>query len=234
MRSFVFIGLLSVFGFSTFNDVFKYQKSTTQNEAKLFEKSRELKSDGFSLTKSKWIFVSSTLSNLTNQESVSLKLWSSDSKLKWTDFQGIIDTLSSHSAMTSVRLQCKAVNSDKNSIVKDVKCYFIKSQSWTKDKSSKALLSHEQLHFDIAELSARQIRYEFKNYIGSSTSDDSNNLEDIIYRCWNTRDSLGHLYDKETAHCTISGKQKEWELKIAKELKALVSYSSTRVTIKKS
>ena len=44
---------------------------------------------------------------------------------------------------------------------------------------------------------------------------------------------LGTIYDNETEHGSVSSKQKEWELKIAKELKALDAYASTRVIIKR-
>jgi len=163
----------------------------------------------------------------------SLILWNSTRKLTWDDFQGAADSTSKYKALTYVQIGLKSEQYN-DSICVDVPTYFYKSLSWSKSISNSSLLKHEQLHFDIAELMARKIRKEYSNYAFIDIKQGFKDLKDIYRKYYGTEfDRYNRNYDTETEHGTIAAKQKEWELKIAKELKALNAYSSTRVVIKR-
>lgn len=160
--------------------------------------------------------------------------WSSTRKLTWNDFKGKPDNKSEYKAMTFSKVEIKHKSFD-NHFVIDITSVFSCPLSWSKNTESSRLLKHEQLHFDITEIAARYIRKEFIQHDITDMSLLSNSLQDI-YRKYNRifRDSINLMYDEETEHGTIADKQKEWEMKIAKELKLLEAYSSPRVVINRS
>lgn len=159
-------------------------------------------------------------------------LWNSATKLKWEDFKGKLDEKSEYKAMTYVQIGLDS-KEDQNYINVDVPCYFIKNLSWTKEKSL-SILKHEQLHFDIAELISRRIRKEFVNYKSTNIQKTYNDLQEIYRIHYRIKlDSINSKYDTETNHSINIEKQKEWELKIAKELKSLDKYSTTKIVIKR-
>lgn len=160
-------------------------------------------------------------------------LWRSNLKLSWDDYESSPDSTSQYQANTSSWIRFLPIVYD-DSIVLEIPCYFVKSQSWSKDKLAVELLRHEQLHFDIAELIARKIRKDCSKHISTSLKESSKILQSHYDKYYGTDwDNLNKSYDTETEHGTISVKQIEWESKIAKDLKALNAYSSTRLVIKR-
>lgn len=164
----------------------------------------------------------------------SLKLWSPKAKLSWKDYQGTPDSTSLYQALTYSRIKYNTLTEDKDILVLNVSCYFNRKSSWSKDLHSKTLLSHEQLHFDIAELITRRIRNKFQDYKWTKEGDTFDSL-DIIFNHYvkDERDGMNFLYDEETNHGINKSKQKEWEQKIALELKKMEKYSSTKVIIRR-
>lgn len=161
--------------------------------------------------------------------------WSSDNQLTWDDFKGKVDKKDeTYKAKTYVKVTSFHEVYD-NNIVLNVTCKFNQSISWSKSKTeSWDLLKHEQLHFDICELMARNIRKEFsehKSYQLSATWDTLQNIYDFYFP-----DSLTKLnikYDKETDHGTIIDEQRRWEKFIDRELRKLNHYSDTVVKIRR-
>lgn len=141
-----------------------------------------------------------------------LILWNAETHLTWDDFQGTPDSTSSYKAMTYSRIKTKSELFD-DSIVFEISCRFTCNKSWSKDKESAKLLSHEQLHFNISELITRKIR---KGYLAHASKDihkTAKILNDLYSKCVNdTLNSINNKYDTETAHGTIEKKQKEWDL----------------------
>jgi hypothetical protein len=160
--------------------------------------------------------------------------WSSTRKLTWNDFKSKPDNRSEYKAMTFSKVEIKHESFD-NYFVINITSVFSCPLSWSKNMESSRLLKHEQLHFDITEIAARYIRKEFIQHDITDISALSNSLQDI-YRKYNRifRDSINLMYDEETEHGTIADKQKEWEVKIAKELKLLEAYSTPKVVIKRN
>jgi hypothetical protein len=84
------------------------------------------------------------------------------------------------------------------------------------------LLQHEQLHFDLTELAARKIRHELGDLARACATPGSNDAIGTaiaaIEGAWSDEQAR---YDKDTDHGTNRVKQKQWELRVHKELTAL-------------
>ena len=94
-----------------------------------------------------------------------------------------------------------------------VKCFFYPEKSWYKAEICNAVvLSHEQLHFDIAELFARKFRRQL-----DSTRFTRNIKAEVraIYRKINEElAAFQDRYDTETDFSRNVGQQKAWNANI--------------------
>jgi hypothetical protein len=174
--------------------------------------------------------VPTTYSAQTTKDSVIL--WSASKKLNWNDFKGKADENSSYKAITTTLILTDVINYSDSLLTYKISCFFKKLDSWTKLKTS-SLLKHEQIHFDIAEIAARRMRKRFLEH--KSLKRDSINvmINSIMQKAVSERRLLNESYDTETNHSVNKEKQKEWEIKIANELKSLAQYANTQVTIKR-
>jgi len=159
-------------------------------------------------------------------------MWKSETKLKWSDFQGRVDSLSTYNALTSTLIQMTEVTLKDDFVEYDFNCFFVKENSWTKDRKSITLLKHEQLHFDIAELATRRMRQKFATYNPINIHSTLNMLDTIFNAAELERRRINFEYDSETNHGLIVEKQNAWEQKIASELKKLDKYSLVKVRIR--
>lgn len=171
-----------------------------------------------------------TKNNFTESNTDSI-LWNLKTKLTWDDFQGTPDEKSSYKALTYSTVIANHIKVSDEIIEYDISCLFEKKLSWSKNKKSSELLKHEQLHFDIAELATRRMRQKFLAFENFELKNINNMVREIFKEEENERKTLNREYDTETKHGLIKDKQKEWEVKIAKELKELNKYSNTRVVI---
>lgn len=156
--------------------------------------------------------------------------WTNSIKLTWDDFKGAPDQNSKFSAITKCGYGYE-FSTKKDSISIVTTCYFKKKSSWVKENTkTKALLKHEQCHFDLAELNARKFRklvasYQFKAKTAGET------IESLFNKSYSEYSKIQEVYDKETNISRSVVKQSEWEKKIAKELKELSSYSGTTIKL---
>ncbi len=103
----------------------------------------------------------------------------------------------------------------------EVNAYFYPNESWYKpEQCTDNTLTHEQLHFDIAELFARKMRNRLRR---TSFSDDVKEevrriYKDILQALKDYQDQ----YDWETNFSRNLEKQLEWNQKIAEALKEAV------------
>ena len=106
-----------------------------------------------------------------------------------------------------------------------VKATFDPNTSWIKDPKTltPALLRHEQLHFDIAELNARRIRQKISltKFDCLKLQPAFDNLTKPAYRVWGAE---GNRYDAETNHGLNAAKQALWEQQIAAKLLELKAF----------
>lgn len=160
-------------------------------------------------------------------------IWKDDVKLTWEDFQAPAKVDDTHDAQSWTGFQYNyAGEYDENSIKLDVSVVttFDKSKSWVKpEKKSEKLLQHEQLHFDISEYIARQIRRELIEY--EFTRDFQAEIQQIQKNYEKLRADLQDQYDRETNHSMNEKEQDQWEKKIARKIKNLNDYRHTDFTI---
>ena len=149
--------------------------------------------------------------------------------LKWNDFQspknGSYNTISAASS-TGIAVIGK-YNDLKLKYSCRVYAYFIKKKSWV-NLATSYLLQHEQLHFDLTELYARKLRKEYSKMNQEDfIKNAAQKYNEISKKLYDYQD----LYDLETNHSKNTLKQKEWEIKIKKELLEYEEYRFEEVSI---
>lgn len=147
--------------------------------------------------------------------------WDDSIKLKYTDFKGKVPIGTTWAAQTSSSINLVYGFTEDSLTSWSANCFFDKTTSWIKTKTAD-VLNHEQLHFEIAEITARILRKKIieTKYWGTSARIK---MEKYFNEVNNNGNDLQNAYDKETGHGTIKVKQTEWELKIDS---LLVSYNS--------
>ena len=145
-------------------------------------------------------------------------------RLRWSDFKGKPSPSSRFAAEIFPFFAFEESRNIENSVIKvdlNLKTYLVRSYSWVKDFARNSYtLNHEQRHFDLMKIASEQFR---KNIISQDLRVD--NYEGVlsveylnILREMNRRQVQ---YDLETKHGTDEVAQKNWNLKIDKELRLL-------------
>lgn len=154
-------------------------------------------------------------------------VWNPGRKLSWSDFKGNASENHHADALTysanESMFNAFSLGSRFN-VESRITCYFIKANSWVKNgKESDYLLNHEQRHFDLSEVSAREFRMKLKkaNFTGENFNEEINKITRYINERY---DKLQELYDSESDHSRNEGKQKEWDSRIDKMLKNFDEY----------
>ena len=154
-------------------------------------------------------------------ENDSLILWQENRMLEWNDFKG--KQLDFHGNVLAethgdiVILSKKRV--DYVPIIK-IGTYFKKYSSWTITEDVLSL-NHEQIHFDIYELFTRKIREAFCK-LNDEGNIDLEKYEEAFNEFIEENNRYNELYDVDVL--TNQSKQKEWRLKVTKELEELKEY----------
>lgn len=86
----------------------------------------------------------------------------------------------------------------------------LRNESWTKDTTSDAVLAHEQLHFDIAEVYGRKLRKAIRNVSDRQPESFSKVIQPIFAEEIKMQDQ----YDRETSHGTYTNRQDAWRKKL--------------------
>ncbi len=156
----------------------------------------------------------------------------SDKRLTWDDFQGFAEQASPHSALTHWSLNDRSFLRNGNELHIMVVAWFYPKLSWVKNPSfgNQYLLSHEQHHFDLAELYARKFRKAL-----SSTSFDITTYRQQITTLF--RATLSRLkaeqdrYDDESDHDRNKSAQYTWMDTIDRELASLSEFANPEVVV---
>lgn len=140
-------------------------------------------------------------------------VWIESRPLNWFDFAGQVIDTSQYDAESFAEVRYNYQSNGLKDLSFEVFANFNRNTSWCRDRHrSEALLKHEQIHFDIAELYARKLKRAFEEYQYSI------NYNDEILKIFNEKKQEYHLmqrqYDEETNHSLNRMKQKEWESKI--------------------
>ena len=151
--------------------------------------------------------------------------WRADRKLTWADFQAEPVKGSPNAALTSTTITVE-LGYTRDTLIYHIRCQFDKSKSWVSIKND-YILSHEQGHFDIAQIYARRFSKELKTQMIPSTNfkKDFDKIYGGIMRQQHARQLA---YDAETNFSINKSKQEEWLRKIEEELKELEPYANYR------
>jgi predicted secreted Zn-dependent protease len=168
-------------------------------------------------------FMVISLSNISSSsQDNSLIDWNAGKKLNWSDFKGEPKKNYAAAALTStnIKIDCGYSN---NKAQYHIRCRFDKNKSWGRIKND-YILSHEQAHFDIAEIYARKLNKLFKSYKPDQNnfSRDVNKIYENLMQEYN---NAQEEYDKQTNFSINKIKQEEWLEKVSKELNNLKRYA---------
>jgi len=147
--------------------------------------------------------------------------WEPDRRLTWEDFKGKPNPKSEFKAETNWRLAYTYRLKTRNGELFPtyyVDTYFVHNDSWLKEgKETPLLLRHEQGHFDIAEVCARDLRMRFEKH--ELTSDDhQQEIQAIFQTLLDDCYEMQQAYDRDTDHGLNKEQQKAWDKKIGNEL----------------
>lgn len=148
--------------------------------------------------------------------------WSDSRRLTWEDFKGVPETDNPHHALTAANLAVDA-KCNSNAFTYEVKCVFLPEESWSKNKKSASLLGHEQLHFDLTEVHARQLRKKLKA-LGTNCSNMKGNLNTTVSSAFKEWKAEQDLFDKSCSHGLNKEEEALWAANIAQRLKELQAY----------
>ena len=146
--------------------------------------------------------------------------WDSKRKLKWSDFKGTPNVNSSFFAMTNSGIKygwSSSFDGSKRTFEFVVSSYFDTDNSWVKKgKESDSLLMHEQIHFDISELKARDLRRRLNKF--SYTKNYKFEIDSIFQKIRAEENETQELYDIESNHSLNKKEQEKWRVRIANTL----------------
>ncbi len=153
----------------------------------------------------------------------------SDHSLKWKYFKAKPDARSNMSALTESHIYYEIALLNKLAKF-TISCSMITCKSWVKKERNKALLQHEQTHFDIAEYHKRLM---VKEVLAQkfNTGDVFDKVKQIGNNILQQRKAMEDVYDLETYHSTIEKMQKAWTRKLHKLLKKTNDFEKEKFII---
>jgi len=148
--------------------------------------------------------------------------WNADKKLTWADYKASPDPESDAAASTTTYLVID-YNISSSSFTFKIKSFFSKTRSWGLHKTA-YILSHEQGHFDLAEVFARKLNKKMREYKFNRKTyqKDLNKIYDEVTK---EKSDTQNQYDKETRHSIDKSRQAEWLDKIEEMLEEYKEYA---------
>lgn len=148
--------------------------------------------------------------------------WKPTYRLNWSDFKASPPANASNAALTSSGILMK-FTTDGESLHYEISCNFVKNNSWVRVKNDH-ILSHEQGHFDIAEIFARKLNKELRayHYNNKSASKDVNAIYKNVMK---ELLQMQNLYDEQTDYSRNFEQQKDWLDKIDNRLADMKDYA---------
>jgi hypothetical protein len=149
--------------------------------------------------------------------------WNEKRKLVWDDFKAAPQKWGDVAALTATHLGFSYKMSN-GKVSFTIECRFEKNKSWGLVKNEN-ILSHEQGHFDIAEIFARKLfkavsAYEFNR------NTFQKDLDDIYQSIVNEKEKYQQLYDDETNNSINKTNQELWLKKIKDGLMELSAWAN--------
>lgn len=155
-----------------------------------------------------------------------LLAWSATRPLTWADFKGRPSTADPLHALTTANIGAQ-IGCQDYVFSANVQATFTPSESWVKSPhtESTALLHHEQVHFDLTEVHARQLRQKLKTlrFDCEHLQPAFNNVMKVAIANWQREQQR---YDVDTNHGLNLVKQKAWDEQVQQRLTALQAYAA--------
>jgi hypothetical protein len=169
------------------------------------------------------------LAQTLSSKSADTLYWQEDLKLRWDDFQSREKIKTDYAAFTYTIITLNYSLSHSGGAYQPkftVKCAFQRSRSWV-DRDDPAamsaeILAHEQLHFHIAEITARKLRKALKSK--RYTKNYAREINELYERELNAGEEMQQSYDRESQHGINDSAQKRWAEKVPKLLQSLATY----------
>lgn len=140
-----------------------------------------------------------------------------DRDVKWSDFIGTADESSKFDAYTywvASYFFPSAKFENGSAFVTAKVSLFLRSDSWVKsNKKSVRLLKHEQGHFRIGRICAREIETTI-NTTAFSTDNYHREIDAIYWKIIRKYKEIDKLYDQETDHYKNQAEQSRWNKKL--------------------
>lgn len=148
--------------------------------------------------------------------------WNEDYKLTWGDFMGTPKPHSEFVAQTVSVIE-QSYTCNHGNFEFDIKAKFNRERSWTKTYRNFEVLLHEQKHFDLTEIYARQMRKAYMS-LEDPCKYSMDELGKIYDEYFEELKIIQHQYDAETDHGLKKQRQKDWNRMIEKKLQSLEAY----------
>ncbi len=155
--------------------------------------------------------------------------WTPTKMLEWSDFKA--DAPRSRFAaytFTVITMDYSIKSSGKSFKANfSITSAFNRQKSWVKNSpeaKSDAILRHEQLHFDIAELSARKLRKKLSE-LKLTRERYAKQIQAAYDEVIGAGDAMQKAYDDETEHGLLREEQERWSEKVRNELLVLVNFT---------
>jgi Bacterial protein of unknown function (DUF922) len=162
------------------------------------------------------IFLFSSFFSFSQSKNEELLDWSATRRLTWNDYKAKPEPGNDDAAATTTYLGIE-YNITSDGFGYKIQSPFSKTRSWGRYKDD-YVLSHEQGHFDIAEIFARKLNKQMSEYVFNKKTyqQDLNKIyNDILAE----KEKMQNEYDEETNHSINKEKQAEWLKKISDLLK---------------
>jgi hypothetical protein len=155
--------------------------------------------------------------------------WSPSRRLSWSDFLGIPQPASDASATTAYVISYDG-ECDGSRFSFHVATTFLPDRSWVKPTvlgssvASRRVLQHEQTHFDLGELHARELRRALTE-LPDPCDGPADARNAVVERIMRLDDETQRRYDFETESGMEMSRQVEWENRVARQLTVLNKYT---------
>jgi hypothetical protein len=155
--------------------------------------------------------------------------WSPTRRLTWGDFLGRPNLASEAVAMTGYEISLDA-ECEGPTFTFEVVNRFMPDRSWVKPMllmrglEARRTLQHEQSHFDLGEVHARELRRALLD-MRSPCSRTEQERQDAVTRVLRRDEQMQRQYDLETEFGTDLIRQGEWDTRVARQLTGLKGYA---------
>ena len=148
--------------------------------------------------------------------------WNANRRLTWADYKSKPNPESDAAASTTTTLIVE-YNISSNHFGYKIQSLFSKTRSWGLHKTA-YILSHEQGHFDIAEVFARKLHKKLSGYKFNPKT-YKKDLKKIYDDVTDEKEETQNEYDEETRHSINKTRQAEWLKKIDEMLEEYEKYA---------